>query len=620
MQLSAQQKDAVEHIGSPALVVAGAGSGKTRTLTAKLSYLISKGYEPEKILAITFTNKAAEEMKNRLVSITGLPLVRFPWVRTYHSACFKILKVHCMLLGYHAPLEIYAQYQQQKTLKEIITDKLDIDKKYTPVILAQISRAKNSGNPPAYFDRAPRVAHIRLEDAFSLYQQELKLRNAVDFDDLLLLTRDLLREHPHIREQYQNLFQYILVDEYQDSNNLQEELTGLLISNGNLFCVGDDWQAIYSFRGSNVDHFLSFKEKYKDARVFRLEQNFRSTDEIVQVANELIGNNENRMEKSCFSDKNGGLVEIFDFYEDRDEARWIARKADSFREMGIPYDQMAILYRTKFCSLAFEQTFRAFGIPYRLLGGKGFFERKEILDINCYLIAAAFEKDNVAFERIVNIPKRGIGPGTINKIKKLKKADMSLQEAVRLAVAEKFLTPKITDSLNDVMTLLDRIRDMNPDAAIKEVLSRTLYLDYLKQFSRANTMDYTAREENIEQLIYTASQKATLVDYLEEAALVKEDKENDTEHTNSAINLSTIHAAKGLEFQVVFVAACEENLFPHWKSMESDSGLEEERRLMYVAVTRSERYLYLSYAGYRKGQYNLKSRFLDEIEVSLEKD
>lgn len=620
MQLSAQQKDAVEHIGSPALVVAGAGSGKTRTLTAKLSYLISKGYEPEKILAITFTNKAAEEMKNRLVSITGLPLVRFPWVRTYHSACFKILKVHCMLLGYHAPLEIYAQYQQQKTLKEIITDKLDIDKKYTPVILAQISRAKNSGNPPAYFDRAPQVAHIRLEDAFSLYQQELKLRNAVDFDDLLLLTRDLLREHPHIREQYQNLFQYILVDEYQDSNNLQEELTGLLISNGNLFCVGDDWQAIYSFRGSNVDHFLSFKEKYKDARVFRLEQNFRSTDEIVQVANELIGNNENRMEKSCFSDKNGGLVEIFDFYEDRDEARWIARKADSFREMGIPYDQMAILYRTKFCSLAFEQTFRAFGIPYRLLGGKGFFERKEILDINCYLIAAAFEKDNVAFERIVNIPKRGIGPGTINKIKKLKKADMSLQEAVRLAVAEKFLTPKITDSLNDVMTLLDRIRDMNPDAAIKEVLSRTLYLDYLKQFSRANTMDYTAREENIEQLIYTASQKATLVDYLEEAALVKEDKENDTEHTNSAINLSTIHAAKGLEFQVVFVAACEENLFPHWKSMESDSGLEEERRLMYVAVTRSERYLYLSYAGYRKGQYNLKSRFLDEIEVSLEKD
>ncbi len=196
---------------------------------------------------------------------------------------------------------------------------------------------------------------------------------------------------------------------------------------------------------------------------------------------------------------------------------------------------------------------------------------------------------------------------------------MSLQEAVQLAIAEKILTPKITDSLNDVMTLLDRIRDMNPDAAIKEVLSGTLYLDYLKQLSRANTMDFTAREENIEQLIYTASQKETLVDYLEEAALVKEDKENDTENTNSAINLSTIHAAKGLEFQVVFVAACEENLFPHWKSMESDSGLEEERRLMYVAVTRSERYLYLSYAGYRKGQYNLKSRFLDEIEVSLEK-
>ncbi len=332
MQLSAKQKEAVEYIGSPALVVAGAGSGKTRTLTAKIAHLMSSGYDPERILAITFTNKAAGEMKSRLVRMTKIPAECFPWVRTFHSACFKILKKHCSLLGYNIPLQIYAGYQQQKIIKDIIVGKLNFDKKYVQPVLAQISSAKNSGNPFDYLDHKLHSFRIRLLDVFNLYEKELKSNNAVDFDNILLLTRNLLRDHKDVRKQYRKLFQFILVDEYQDTNNLQEDLTGLLLRNGNLFCVGDDWQAIYSFRGSNMDHFLSFPEKYKKARVFKLEQNYRSADEIVKRANDLIGYNDHKMEKRCFSDKHGGLVEIYDFSNEKKEADRQAKKKKSLHE------------------------------------------------------------------------------------------------------------------------------------------------------------------------------------------------------------------------------------------------------------------------------------------------
>ena len=615
MQLSAKQKEAVEYIGSPALVVAGAGSGKTRTLTAKIAHLMSSGYDPERILAITFTNKAAGEMKSRLVRMTKIPAECFPWVRTFHSACFKILKKHCSLLGYNIPLQIYAVYQQQKIIKDIIVGKLNFDKKYVQPVLAQISSAKNSGNPFDYLDHKLHSFRIRLLDVFNLYEKELKSNNAVDFDNILLLTRNLLRDHKDVRKQYRKLFQFILVDEYQDTNNLQEDLTGLLLRNGNLFCVGDDWQAIYSFRGSNMDHFLSFPEKYKKARVFKLEQNYRSADEIVKTANDLIGYNDYKMEKKCFSERHGGLVEIYDFYNEKKEAAWVAKKIKSLHEMGLAYGKMAVLYRTKFCSLSFEQTFRSLGIPYRMLGGKGFFERKEIMDINCYLTAAVFEKDDASFERIVNIPKRGIGPAAVNKMAQIKTGNMSLQDAARNALSEKILAPKIYNSLSEVIRLLDDIKDMKPDAAIREILSKVNYMDYIKHYSIANSMDYTSREENIEQLIYSASQKDTIVEYLEEAALIKEDKE-DEEDKKTGVILSTIHASKGLEYRVVFVVACEEQLFPHWRSLDSEMGLHEERRLMYVAMTRAEHFLFLTHANFRKGKYQSKSRFLDEINNS----
>ncbi len=617
MNLSFQQQQAVEYLGSPTLVVAGAGSGKTRTLTAKIAYLTEHGIAPDRILAITFTNKAAEEMKSRLGDMTGIPLYRFPWVRTFHSACFKIFKEHCALLGYQAPLQIFATYQQQKLIKDITVGVMNIDKSFVPVIAAEISNAKNSGSPEAYFSRKPRVGRRRMMDIYTRYEEELKSKNAVDFDNILFLTRNLLRDHESVRTFYRNAFDYILCDEYQDTNNIQEELTGLLMKDGKLFCVGDDWQAIYSFRGSNIDHFLSFQQKYRNARVFRLEQNYRSADEIVQVANHLIDNNSHKIDKKCFSDKTGGRVELYDFDNDAEEAGWVCDIIKRLNRQGIQMDRMAVLYRTKFCSLPFEQNLRLSGIPYRMLGGKGFFERKEILDLNCYLTAAAFIKDDAAFERILNTPKRGMGPGAVKNLMAIKGLDMSLQEAARKAIHEKILTAKVYQALKNLLDLLDDVRDAAPADALKTVIERVHYMDHLKEYVKSDAMDLTARHENIEQLIYAASLKPTIVEYLEEAALVREDKKDDAEDVSAGVSLSTIHAAKGLEFHVVFIVGCEEQLFPHWRSLDTPDGLNEERRLMYVAVTRSEKYLFLTSAMYRKGQVNRKSRFLREIEAAL---
>ena len=619
MELTDQQRAAVVHTGSPALVVAGAGSGKTRTLTAKIAHLVAGGCEPERILAITFTNKAADEMKFRLVRVTGLPPGRFPWVRTYHSACFRILKAHCGLLGFTPPLQVYDTYQQKKILKQIVVGRMNQDKKHVGAVMAEISNAKNSGSPIGYFDRRPWVGGLRLADAFGLYEKALRDRNAVDFDNILLLTRDLLRDHHEVCRQYRERFDYLLVDEYQDTNNLQEELSRLLVRDGNLFCVGDDWQAIYSFRGSNVDHFLSFATAYPEAKIYRLEQNFRSADEIVQIANDLIDHNAHRMEKRCFSDQRGGVVELHSFFDDREEAGWVARKIRVLESLGLRRDRMAVLYRTKFCSLPFEQIFRSRGIAYHMLGGRGFFERKEIMDINGYLTAAVFSKDDVSFERIVNTPKRGIGPGTIAKLARMKSGAMGLQDATRQALREKLLPPKVYKALEQVMTLLDEIRDMNPAEAIRTVIEQTGYMAHLAHYAKGGAMEVTAREENIEQLLHVAAAKPSLIDYLEEAALVKEDKgEDDGDVDHMAVNMATVHAAKGLEFQAVFVVGCEEQLFPHWRSMETESALEEERRLMYVSVTRAENHLYLCSASYRKGQYNHRSRFIDEIEEAMD--
>jgi DNA helicase-2/ATP-dependent DNA helicase PcrA len=617
MDLTPQQQDAVQHMGSPALVVAGAGSGKTRTLTAKIAHLIQKGFEPERILAITFTNKAADEMKGRLIRMTGLPLQRFPWVRTYHSACLQMLKSHFGLLGFSARPQIYQPHQQEKIVKEILIQR-NFDKKHTRPVLYQISLAKNSADPERYFRHNPTWAYtIDLAEIYERYETALMARSAVDFDNILLLTRNLLRDHRQVRDTYRAQFAFVLVDEYQDTNNLQEELTGLLTAGDNLFCVGDDWQAIYSFRGSNINHFLAFEKNYPGARLFRLEQNFRSADEIVQVANRIIQQNENRVDKTCFSDKQGGVVELHNFYNEEEESQWVASKIRVLHQSGIPYDKLAVLYRTKFCSLAFEQTFRARNIPYQMMGGKGFFERKEIMDLVSYLAVAQFEKDDVSLERIINIPKRGVGPGTLKKIAALRTDGMSLLDAVRQALHRKILSPKLYEAIKVFVELIDTIKNLPPASAIEEVITRTGYLEHLSDYAKGNPRDMTSRQENIDQLIYSASAKSTLLEFLDETALIREDKEDDDADETLGVKLSTIHASKGLEYCAVFVIGCEEQLFPHWKSMDTATDLEEERRLMYVSMTRAERYLFLSSADYRRGQYNPPSRFLAEIDSYL---
>ncbi len=615
MDLSDQQRQAVDYIGSPTLVVAGAGAGKTRTLTAKIARLIDMGTAPESILAITFTNKAADEMKRRLLELTGLSPERFPWVRTYHSACLQILKYHCDRLGYSRPLQIYGTYQQGKLMTGFLIG-MGYEKKHVGAVTARISNAKNSGHPLRYLDRHPRVHRIPVIEIYNQYESALKAKNAVDFDNILLLARDLLRDNPDVREEYQRRFSYILCDEYQDTNDLNEEITGLLMKEGNLFVVGDDWQSIYSFRMSNVNNFIGFEKKYKNAKIFRLEQNFRSADEIVQVANQLIEGNGRKIEKKCFSEKRGGAIEVHRFFDEKAEAAWVARKIRTLQGMGVRLEDMAILYRTKFCSLSFEKSLRAAGIPYQMLGGRGFFDRKEILDLNCYLTAAAFPADDTAFERALNTPKRGVGPKTVAQIAQLKSGNMGLQDAARKALKEKILTPKVYKAIEGLIRLLDGIRDLSPDEAIRQTIDRIDYHAHLKAYVKNDPKDYAERVENIDQLIYSAAAHDHLVDYLEEAALIREDKDDDEEDSRG-VNLSTIHAAKGLEFYAVFVAACEEEIFPHWRSADTPAGMEEERRLMYVSITRSERYLYLSSAEYRRGNFSPQSRFIEEIRCAL---
>ena len=619
MQLSSQQQDAVDHIGSPALVVAGAGSGKTRTLTAKFSHLAATGHDPKRILAITFTNKAAQEMKARLIEMTGLPPASFEWVRTYHSACLMILKKHCTLMGYNTPVQIFSVYQQDKLVKELCV-RNNIEKKYANRILSSISRAKNSGDPQGYFELNPGFFNIRLTDIYSQFEERLKEMNSVDFDNILLKTRDLLRDHKQVRSFYKQYFTYLLVDEYQDTNNLQEDLTNLLLGeHRNLFCVGDDWQSVYGFRGSNVNHFLRFPDKYKGSKIFRLEENYRSAHEIVQAANDMIDYNPDKMEKHCFSKKKGGVVEIYKFMSDAHEAEWVAKRALAMNRqgLGVPFDKMAVVYRTKFCSLPFERIFRAFRVPYRMMGSQGFFERMEILDINSYLSSAYFPNDDLSFERVVNTPKRGIGPSMVKKIAALRTKGTSLQDAARIMVKDRVLTKKVHENLSLVLEVLDAIHDMPPAMAMETVIDRTGYYDYLEKKVKTRT-EFISKKENIEQLIYTARSKDNLLEYLEEAALIREDREDEEEQDSKGIALLTIHSAKGLEFDTVFIVGCEERLFPHWRSIDDgNQALYEERRLMYVAMTRAERFLYLTHANYRKGEFATQSRFIDQIKECL---
>lgn len=619
LQLSEPQRQAVEYVDGPTLVTAGAGSGKTRTLTAKIAHLVNRlGYDPASILAITFTNKAAEEMKHRLVQVTGLSINNFPWVRTFHSACFQILKEHCEWLGYRNPVTIHSDYQQKTDAKKVLVH-LDLDRKYLGSLRSLISRAKNSGDPYQHLRANGQLPRKR--EAYDLYNEILGRQNALDFDDILLLTRDLLAKNEEVRNQFRSTFDYILIDEFQDSNPIQNQIVDLLLRNGNLTVVGDDYQSIYQFRGADPMHFIDFPNKYPTAKVFRLERNYRSTEPIVAATDALISHNRSRIDKTCYSTRPGPPIVLAEFLDENGEAGWVARKCWEYRNyQKIPLEQMAVLYRTRFCSLAFERAMRANGLPYQMMGGSGFFERREVQDLNAYLICAVNPSDDATFERIVNVPKRGIGTGTINKILAHREAGASFQQTCRTTLELGRIRGKAASGLRQLLDLLVQLRRMAPAEAIEWTLEKTGYRDYLKSFSES-VEDFDMRLENIQQMVFSASQHHTITQYLEECALVREDQEDADD--SRGVRLSTFHAAKGLEYQVVFVVGLEEGLLPHWRSVSGESGnfeaqagdpgLEEERRLLYVAMTRTVELLHLSRARARRGEFNRASRFLDEI-------
>lgn len=618
--LSPAQKQIVCCSQGPILVSAGAGSGKTRTLTAKVAYLVCElGYDPERILAITFTNKAAEEMKSRLESMTGLSREQFPWIRTFHSACFKILNREAHRLGYKQPISVYSESQQKTVLKRTLIS-LNVDvSKYLNTVHGVISLAKNSGEPERFLEQHRRLP--KLIDAYVKYNETLKNANAVDFDDILLLVRNLFRNDETVRKFYQQCFDYILVDEFQDSNRLQNEITEFLMRDGNLMVVGDDYQSIYGFRGSDLGYFISFPERFKESAVFRLEENFRSTRPIVAAADALIANNRIKLEKRCFSRRPGPPIIMAEFLDENEEAEWVASRCLEYHfKEGMPFQSMAVLYRTRFCSFPFEEAFREAKIPYRIVGARGFFESKEIQDITAYLISAVNPRDDMAFERVLEVPKKGVGAATIKKIEALKEPGMSFQEATWKALQSNILSRKVTKELLNLKILLEDIAKMPPREAIESFINRTSYLDYLREYSK-NEEDFLHRHGNIEQLIYMASESKTIAELLERAALMQEEQnEEEKDKNSSGVKLMTFHGAKGLEFDVVFVIGVEEGLLPHWRSTmgeifgdENLEGIEEERRLLYVAMTRAANYLHLSWALQRQGKRTVRSRFIDEI-------
>jgi DNA helicase II / ATP-dependent DNA helicase PcrA len=613
--LSPVQQEAVRCISSPTIVAAGAGSGKTRTLTHKIAYLVNDlQLLPERILAITFTNKAAAEMKGRLEKITGRPVEDFPWVRTFHSACFKILKEHCELLGYRKPLSIHDDSQQKTHMKKVLAA-LNLDKKYLYAAVSMISRAKNSGTPLTYLNVNGKVPRKR--ELYSLYNEMLEGSNAVDFDDILLLNRDLLIKFPEIREAYQKAFDYILIDEFQDTNDIQNEIVDLLLRDGNLTVVGDDYQSIYKFRGAEPLHFIDFPGKYAKARVFKLEENYRSTAQIVAASDALIANNTRRMAKTCFSTREGELIQVRGFPNEDAEAEWVAARCWEYAGYGdVPLSEIAILYRTRFTSLPFERALRFAGVPYYMAGAQGFFQRREVQDINAYLISAINPRDEIAFERILNVPKRGVGAAALKKILLCREREMSLQEACGKCVQRRNLPPKTAAALEALLQFLESLRAETPGAAIERVLHEMHYDEHLQSLAE-NREDYESRSENIEQMLFDASRKGSIVEYLEDAALLREDQ--DMTESKTGVRLSTVHAAKGLEFKAVFVVALEEGVLPHGRSLNQeteagyDEGVEEERRLMYVAMTRASDHLHLSLSQTRRGDAMRPSRFLGEI-------
>lgn len=644
--LNEAQRAAVEYIDGPSLVIAGAGSGKTRVLTYKIAYLLSQGMKPWSIMALTFTNKAAREMKERIGKLVGNDLAQHLYMGTFHSIFSRILRAEAEHIGFNNNFTIYDESDSRSLIKAIVKEMGLDDKKYKPAAVhAKISMAKNNlmsaaayESDAAIFEQNKRAQMPEVGKIFVAYVQRCKQANAMDFDDLLTLTYQLFREHEDIRHKYAARFDYVLVDEYQDTNHVQMSIVMQLCQEKQRVCaVGDDSQSIYSFRGANIDNILNYQRQFQGTRLFKLEQNYRSTQTIVDAANSLIKHNRNQIPKDVFSENaKGEKIQYKPAYSDKEEAVIVAKDVKRIRrEDGCQYSDFAILYRTNAQSRSFEEEFRKQGIPYRIYGGLSFYQRKEIKDIIAYFRLVANPDDEEAIKRIINYPARGIGATTVLKI-----ADCAHQNQVSfwevIGAPEQYGLAVNKGTMNKLETfrlLISSFIDRAQTTDVYELGDAIIKESGISQdIMSGKDADDLARQENLEEFLSGMSafveerreegrfDELFLQDYLQDVALLT-DADSDGDKDEPRVSLMTVHAAKGLEFPTVFVVGLEENIFPSPLSAASLRELEEERRLLYVAITRAEKHCILTNAKnrwrYGKMEFDNPSRFIDEIDSKL---
>ena len=644
--LNDAQRAAVEYIDGPSLVIAGAGSGKTRVLTYKIAYLLSQGMKPWSIMALTFTNKAAREMKERIGKLVGDDLAQHLYMGTFHSIFSRILRAEAEHIGFNNNFTIYDESDSRSLLKAIIKEMGLDDKAYKPAAVhARISMAKNNlvtaesyDSDPAILEQNKRAKMPAIGKIYVAYVQRCRQANAMDFDDLLMLTFQLFRDHEEIRQKYAGRFDYILVDEYQDTNHVQMSIVMQLCKEKLRVCaVGDDSQSIYSFRGANIDNILNYQKQLPGTQLFKLEQNYRSTQTIVEAANSLIRHNRNQIQKEVFSKNDKGeKIQYKPAYSDKEEALIVAKNIQRIkRQDDCGYDHFAILYRTNAQSRSFEEEFRKQGIPYRIYGGLSFYQRKEIKDIIAYFRLVANPDDEEAFKRIINYPARGIGATTVMKIADCAHLNrVSFWEVIGNIEHYGLNVNKGTQTkLENFRLLISSFIDRSHTLDVYELGDAIIRESRISEdIMSGKNADDLARQENLEEFLsgmqtFVAGRQeegrmdeAYLTDYLQDVALLT-DADSEGEKDEPRVSLMTIHAAKGLEFATVFVVGLEENIFPSPLAAVSVRELEEERRLLYVAITRAEKHCILTNAKnrfrYGKMEFDNPSRFIDEIDASL---
>ena len=640
-QLNAAQRAAVEYNAGPHLVIAGAGSGKTRVLTYKIAYLLEQGIHAGHILALTFTNKAAREMKSRIANLVGEQVARYLWMGTFHSICTRILRQEAELLGYTRDFTIYDTTDSKSVIKHIVKDMQLDEKTYKPnVILSRISLAKNQLlSPTSYssnreytmqdrFARIPEVSRIYME-----YNRRLKACNAMDFDDLLFMTNTLFKKNEDVLRKYQDIFRYILVDEYQDTNYSQYLIVKRLAEPDNHICVvGDDAQSIYSFRGANIENILTFQKGYADAKLFKLERNYRSTQTIVNAANSLIRHNRGQIPKAVYSELAlGDRLQLTTYMSDRDEGKAVAQQVKLLYRQGYDYESIAVMYRTNAQSRVIEDELRHLGIPYRIYGGMSFYQRKEIKDAIAYFRLAVNPDDNEAFARVINYPLRGIGDTTIMKVREAgRQAECSMMQVICNPEAAKLDVSAATQK--KLTAFAEMINGFSQRVATTDAYEFATMMmrdtGVMREAKADTSQEGIARLENLEEMLagihefvdQQLREGVTFVpmtDFLSEVSLLT-DQDEKQEDNQPRITLLTVHAAKGLEFKVTFIVGLEENLFPS-QFCQAPKEIEEERRLLYVAITRAMERCYLTNARqrFRNGQtqFSSPSRFLKDIDT-----